>query len=867
MYQIHIKNEFLHNIYYNNHYASSVREGSLWFKITYSSAFRETGRRFFYIQTMKILKFGGTSVGSVEALKALMAVIKTNLDQKEQIVVVVSAMGGVTNQLLKMAENAVDGGDFTADLSEMEKKHFVVVKELVPLQQQNQVLTKLKLYFQELEDILQGISSLQELSAKTKDAVLSFGEKSSAFMISRILRAVYEKTEFLDASLVIKTDSSYGNAKVDFEQTNFLLNDYFEHHQDDLVVVTGFISSNNEQKITTLGRGGSDYTAAILGAALNVSQIEIWTDVNGMMTADPRRVKKAFSMEELSYTEAMELSFFGAKVIYPPTMIPAFLKKIPIVIKNTFEPDFEGTYIKHDLKPTQTIIRGISSVDHVSIINIEGSGMVGKAGFSGRLFSLLSREQVNVILITQSSSEHSITFAVNPDDALKAKALIELEFELELQVGKLEPVKIETDLSILAIVGENMKKTPGISGKLFNALGRNGVNVVAIAQGSSEYNISVIIYNQDLSKALNAVHDAFFAELQKTLNVFIVGVGNIGTELLHQINGHQEFLAKNNLINIKILGLINTKNMLIDTDGIDLSDWKTALDSSSAKANLEEFVAQMKALNLPNCVFIDNTASPYPSKFYKEAFEANISVVTCNKIANSGAYAQFADLKNTAQKHGVDFYYETNVGAGLPIIKTLSDLIVSGDKIAKIEAILSGTISFIFNNFKGELNFHDVVKQAQEKGYTEPDPRDDLGGIDFMRKMLILARNAGFEVEASDVKLGAILPQNCAEAPSVDAFYQELKNANDYFEKMKNDAAQSGKVLRYIGKLENGKVEISLQSVGADHPFYALSGSDNIIAFTTDRYNETQMVVKGPGAGAAVTAAGVFSDLVKVGAK
>ena len=815
---------------------------------------------------MKILKFGGTSVGSVEALKALTGIVKKNIDDKEHMILVVSAMSGVTNTLLKMAETAVIGEDFAADLADLEKKHFIVVKDLVPLQQQNQVLTKLKLYFQELEDILQGISALQELSNKTKDVVLSFGEKSSAFMISRILRTIYDKTEFLDASSVIKTDSFFGNAKVDFDLTNVLLNDYFNTHNNELTVVTGFISSNSQQQITTLGRGGSDYTAAILGAALNVKQIEIWTDVNGMMTADPRKVKKAFSMEELSYTEAMELSFFGAKVIYPPTMIPAFLKKIPIVIKNTFEPDFIGTYIKHDLKPSKTIIRGISSVDHISIINIEGSGMVGKAGFSGRLFSLLSREQVNVILITQSSSEHSITFAVNPADAIKARVLIEQEFELELLAGKLDPIKIEENLSILAIVGENMKKTPGISGKLFNALGRNGVNVVAIAQGSSEYNISVIIYHSDLSKALNAVHDAFFAELQKTLNVFVVGVGNIGTELLSQINGHHEFLAKHNLISIKILGLINTKKMLIDVNGIDLANWQSALEASSVIANLEEFVAQMKALNLPNCVFIDNTASLHPSKFYKEAFEANISVVTCNKIANSGEYAQFADLKNTAQKHGVDFYYETNVGAGLPIIKTLNDLMVSGDKISKIEAILSGTISFIFNNFKGENNFHDVVKQAQEKGYTEPDPRDDLGGIDFMRKMLILARNAGFEVEASDVKLGAILPENCAKANSVDDFYQELKNSNQEFEQMKKDAGAAGKVLRYIGKLENGKVEISLQAVDANHPFYALSGSDNIIAFTTDRYNETQMVVKGPGAGAAVTAAGVFADLVKVGA-
>lgn len=815
---------------------------------------------------MKVLKFGGTSVGSVDALKALMNVVKANLDQEEQIIIIVSAMGGITNQLITTAENAVNGIDYSEFLKELEKRHFHVVRELIPVQQQNQVFTKLKLYFQEIEDLMQGITSLQELSPKTKDAVLSYGEKCSAFMLSRILKAVHENTEYLNTSEIIKTDSTFGNARVDFEQTNFLVKNYFEHHKKSLVVATGFIASDDQNRVTTLGRGGSDYTAAIIGAALDVSQIEVWTDVNGMMTADPRRVNKAFSLEELSYTEAMELSFFGAKVIYPPTMIPAFIKKIPIVIKNTFEPEFEGTFIRHDIKPSTTVIRGISSVDKISIINIQGSGMVGKAGFSGRLFSLLSREQVNVVLITQSSSEHSITFAINPEDSAKAKLLIQQEFELELQAGKLEPITIETDLSILAIVGENMKKTPGIAGKLFHALGRNGVNVVAIAQGSSEYNISVIIYNNDLTKALNTVHDAFFAELQKTLHVFVVGVGNIGKELLSQIQGHHAYLVKYNLINIKVVGLTNTKKMLIDTDGLDLSQWKERLSEKGQAADLTKFVEEMKSLNLPNCVFVDNTASPYPSTFYKEVFEANISVVTCNKIANSGDYKQFAELKEAAQKHGVDFYYETNVGAGLPIIKTLNDLIISGDKVSKIEAILSGTISFIFNNFKGETTFHDVVKQAQEKGYTEPDPRDDLGGVDFMRKMLILARNAGMPLEAKDVEIGAIIPENCATASSVEAFYEELKASNDHFEKMKNDAESTGKVLRYIGKLEDNQVSISLQAVGTDHPFYNLSGSDNIIAFTTERYCETQMVVKGPGAGAAVTAAGVFADLVKVGA-
>lgn len=816
---------------------------------------------------MKVLKFGGTSVGSVEALQALTGVVKSNLEQKERMIIVVSAMGGLTNLLIKTAEDAVKGIDFSSSLTAIEARHFEVVKSLIPIQQQNKVFTTLKIYFQELEDLMQGVTALKELSPKTKDAILSYGEKCSAFMLSRILRPVYEKTEFLDATQLIKTDSSFGNAHVDFDQTNLLIQDYFNNHQDELTIVTGFIASDKQNRTTTLGRGGSDYTAAIIGAALNASQIEIWTDVNGMMTADPRRVKKAFSLDELSYTEAMELSFFGAKVIYPPTMVPAFLKKIPIVIKNTFNPDFEGTFIRHDNKPSNTVIRGISSVDYVSILNVQGSGMVGKAGFSGRLFSLLSREQVNVILITQSSSEHSITFAVAPEDAILAKSLIEQEFELELAASKLEPIRIENDLSILAIVGENMKQTPGISGKLFSSLGRNGVNVVAIAQGSSEYNISVIINHDHLSKALNAVHDAFFAELQKTLHVFVVGVGNIGKELLTQIKNHHASLVKDNLINIKIIGLSNSRKMFVDAEGIDLENWENILNEKGEQASLVGFVNQMKSLDLPNCVFVDNTATPAPSEYYKEIFESNISVVTCNKIANSGEYKQFELLKKTAQKHGVDFFYETNVGAGLPIIKTLNDLIISGDKILKIEAILSGTISFIFNNFKGDVTFHDIVKQAQEKGYTEPDPRDDLGGIDFMRKMLILARNSGLALESSDVELGAILPENCAKAPSVDAFYEELKVSNDYFEKLKNDAAAEGKVLRYIGKLEDGKVSINLQAVGPEHPFFALSGSDNIIAFTTERYCETQMVVKGPGAGAAVTAAGVFADLVKVGAE
>jgi aspartokinase/homoserine dehydrogenase 1 len=630
--------------------------------------------------------------------------------------------------------------------------------------------------------------------------------------------------------------------------------------------VTGFIGSNEKGRVTTLGRGGSDYTAAVFGAVLGASVIEIWTDVNGMLTADPRIVKKAFSLPILSYTEAMELSYFGAKVIYPPTMIPAFLKRIPIAIRNTFEPEFAGTRIQFESDKSKYPIKGISSISDISIINLSGSGMIGKSGFSGRLFTLLAREQINVVLITQSSSEHSITFAVNPADAEKALALIAIEFELELEANKLAMPVIEENLSVLAIVGENMKRTPGISGRLFHALGRNGINVRAIAQGSSEFNISVIISKDDLAKALNAVHDAFFSELKKTLHVFNLGVGNIGATLFKQLNEQHDFLLENNDIEIKVVGMSNSRKMYFDLEGIDLDNWEQLLDNSEHGADLAVFVERMKQMNLPNCVFIDNTASKVPATYYEEIFKSNISVVTCNKIANSGDYAQYRLLRDTARKHGVDFFYETNVGAGLPIVRVLKDLMMSGDRLVRIEAILSGTISYIFNNFVGDASFYDVVKNAQKLGYTEPDPRDDLGGVDFMRKMLILARDAGYVIEPSDVDLGAILPEACLNADSVDDFYTELLKADQYFNNLKDKAQSENKVIRYIGKLENGKVSIAMEMVDENHPFYALSGSDNIISFSTERYKERPLVVKGPGAGAEVTAGGVFADLVNVGA-
>jgi bifunctional aspartokinase / homoserine dehydrogenase 1 len=802
---------------------------------------------------MNILKFGGTSVGSIASISALIGILEKENQQEEKPVVVLSAMSGVTNLLTAMAEKAALGQDYAQDLQTIEDRHFEVIRALLPAAAQNPVLTKLKIYFNELEELLQSIYNLQELSLQAKDLVLSYGERCSTFMICHIAKQQFPEAVFADAVQFIT------------QLTDFLVRDFYETNAGKMLFVTGFIASNDANRVTTLGRGGSDYTAALLGSALNANEIQIWTDVNGMMTADPRMVKKAFSLEELSYIEAMELSYFGAKVIYPPTMTPAFLKKIPIVIKNTFEPDFVGTYIRHGAKPSALPIKGISSIDEISIINLAGSGMVGKAGFSGRLFSLLSREQINVVLITQSSSEHSITFAVKPSDAIKATTLINKEFDLELQAQKLQSPEVEDGLAVLAIVGENMKRTPGISGKLFHALGRNGVNVHAIAQGSSEYNISVIIAKEDLSKAINAVHDAFYTSLNKTLNIFCLGTGNIGKTLFKQLQVQMPFLAANNDLQVNVMGISNTRKMLLSPNGIELNNWHDELDNQGEPANLESFVAKMKAMNLPNCVFVDNTASPLPVPFYQGVFESSISVVTCNKIGNSASFAQYEAFKNTARKYGVDFYYETNVGAGLPIIRTLKDLMLSGDKIARIEAILSGTISYIFNNFRNDAGFYETVKEAQELGYTEPDPRDDLNGKDFMRKMLILARDAGYALEAEDVKIDNILPEACLQAPTVEKFYEELKANAAYFEALKTKAAAERKVLRYIGKLENGQVEISLQMVDENHPFYMLSGSDNIISFTTDRYNNRPLVVKGPGAGAEVTAAGVFSDIINVG--
>jgi len=813
---------------------------------------------------MKILKFGGTSVGSLDALKTVKSIVEKEFKQTEPLIVVCSAFYGITNSLLLAAEEALAQNDFSAILKVAEDRHYQIIAGLLPRTSQNPLLMMAKVSFNEIEDILFSVKNLGELSGRIKDRLLAYGEQMSSKIIATYLQSENFPASYKDARELIVTDSNFGNASVDFIQTNENLKNWNLENQ--IYVVTGFIAKDKNQDTTTLGRGGSDYTAAILGSGLKAAEIQIWTDVDGFMTADPRLVKNAYSQPELSYQEAMEMSYFGAKVIYPPTMIPAIESQIPIYIKNTFNPENPGTLIHQKSEISKGLIKGIVSIEKSCLVNITGNGMIGMKGFSGRLFNALAKYDVNVILITQASSEHSISFVVNFNDEKKAGKAIREEFEFEINANKIDEPQFDNQLSILSVVGENMKKTRGVSGKFFSALGKNGINIIAIAQGSSELNISAVIERNELSKALNVVHDSLLLSPVKTFNVMFAGTGNIGKELFHQLEREQKKLEENHQIKINVVGISNSRSMKIfDNPESDFDISRLNVDSQ--KANLREFIDLISSKNLPNLVFVDNTSSEDVVNHYQQLFENNISVVTCNKKGNSSGYEQYSKFKRLARKNNVNFLYETNVGAGLPILRTLNDLWISGDEILKIEAILSGTISYIFNNYVGDKTFAEVVRTAQELGYTEPDPRDDLNGMDFSRKMLILGREIGLPLEMSDVNIKDFLPEACLKADSIPSFYEELEKNEPYFSAFKNEAENSGKKLRLIGILEDGKINIEVKMVDANHAFYGLSGSDNIISFTTSRYKNTPLVVKGPGAGAEVTAAGVFADLVRVTAQ
>lgn len=813
---------------------------------------------------MKVLKFGGTSVGTVDSIKQVIGIIESNLANGERIAVVFSAMGGVTNRLIEIGKMAASGNnDYIEFLKVVEERHFAVVRGMIHVKNQSSTFAAVRGLFNELSDILRGVSWIRELSERTLDLIMSFGERLSTLVIAEILKSKGILAEFCDARQIIHTNATYGMGDVDFDITNQQILEYFAKTSS-LQCVTGFIASTKEGITTTLGRGGSDYTASIIGAALDAEVIEIWTDVDGMMTADPRKVTNAFTIPSISYAEAMELSHFGAKVIYPPSLQPAFAKNITLKVLNTFNTDFEGTYVQKAADKKDYAITGISSIDEIALVNIQGSGMIGVAGISGRLFTALSNNDISVILISQASSEHSICFSIDPKNAIKASTVLEKEFSQEIALGHIDGISIEKNLSIIAIVGEGMKKSTGVSGKLFSVLGKNGINIVATAQGSSELNISVVISKSDLSKALNSIHGVFFQSETRSLNLFIVGVGLIGGTLLEQIKKQTAYLREEKLLNLNIAGLSNTKKMLLDADGISPESWKERVNDEGVKTSLPAFVQRMIELNLPNSVFVDCTSDKDIVQYYNMLLDASISVVTPNKVANSGSYAEYIALQRTALKRGVKFLYETNVGAGLPIINTIQGLMSSGDKFLKIEAILSGTLSYIFNSFGPGIRFVDVVKEAKAKGFTEPDPRDDLSGADVARKILILAREVGVPLEASEVKITPLLPDNCQSAPTVDAFFNELIISDDYFARMQQDAEAKGEKLRYIATLENGKAVVELRTVNALHPFYTLSGSDNIVSFTTERYKDRPLVIKGPGAGAEVTASGVFADIMSI---
>ncbi len=813
---------------------------------------------------MKVLKFGGTSVGSSESIKLAVGIIKQYIDQNQDIAVVVSAMSGVTNTLIETGDLAAGNDErYIENLKNLENKHFQTVKELLKIKNQSSILAQVKKLTNELEELMHGVYLLKEISPRTLDLILSFGERLSCHIMNAYAQQEGLNSELLDARKLIKTDDRFGKARVKKDLTFQNIQEYFKENKE-THIITGFVSSTEKGETTTLGRGGSDYTAAIFGAALHAEEIEIWTDVDGVMTTDPRKVKKAFSLKELTYVEAMEMSHFGAKVIYPPTLQPAFEKRIPLRIRNTFNPDFPGTTIREVAEKGDYLIKGISSIEGISLINLQGSGMVGVAGVSSRLFTALAENEISVIMITQASSEHSICIAVDPKESKKAKKIIDQEFKNEINTGKIEESIIEENLSIVAIIGENMRNTPGIAGTMFEAMGKNGINISAIAQGSSEVNLSIVIHTKDLAKALNTIHEVFFLSDVKTLNVFLVGVGLIGGTLLNQIANQHEYLLNTQLLKINIVALANSKKMMFNPDGIDLKNWKEQLLSSTEKSDMQAFVDKMVEMNLSNSVFTDCTSNPIVVDYYDEILKRSISITTPNKLAGSGPYSRFKTLKETAFKNGIKYLYETNVGAGLPVITTLNDLMQSGDKVLKIEGVLSGTLSYIFNSFKKGTKFSEVVKTAKEKGFTEPDPRDDLNGMDVARKILILSREVGLNMELDHVKIDNILPESCLDAKTVDDFFIELEKTNDHFDELLNKAEEQNKVLRFIAKMENGAATVSLQSVDINNPFYSLSGSDNMISFTTDRYNERPLVIKGPGAGAEVTAAGVFAEIISL---
>ncbi|MEM1137119.1 MAG: bifunctional aspartate kinase/homoserine dehydrogenase I [Bacteroidota bacterium] len=814
---------------------------------------------------MKVLKFGGTSVGTPESIKQVIEIVKAAL-QEEKTIVVVSAFGGITDDLIHLSELAARGTETYRDLYDtIEKRHLEAIKELVHAKRQSGVIANIKYILNELDDILHGVFLVKELSAKMRDFILSFGERLSAQIIAEAFKELGTDARYTDSRKIIITDKNFGNANVNFEETNELIKKHFISALGELHIIPGFVGTTLNNETTTLGRGGSDYTASIIAAALGVDILEIWTDVNGMMTTDPRKVQRAFCIPEISYEEAMELSYFGAKVIYPPSIQPVYEKKIPIHVKNTFDAKGVFTVISETAREDERPIRGISSMDEMSLLTLSGTGMVGVTGTSKRLFGCLAENGINVVLISQASSEHSISLAISEKDAIKAEKAIRLEFKEEFAGNKLDKLLVEHDMVIIAVVGKNMKSTPGVSGRLFNALGNNGINVLTIAQGASELNISIVINRQNEEKALKLIHEAFFLSKIKALHLFIVGAtGMIGKTLIKQIAQQNQNLKKQIAVDIKIIGLTNTKKRLVNPEGFDPETCLATLDAKGKIADLSQFIENMIAANLPNSIFIDATAHKIVADNYERILNSSIAIVTPNKLACSGSFEAYKKLKETARKRNTRFLFETNVAAGLPVISTLNDLLNSGDKILKIEAILSGTLNYITNNVSREKSISTVIKDAVKAGLTEPDPRVDLSGADVARKILILGRELGNVIEMSDVIVDKFIPEECLETPDLRNFLEKLEAFDDTFERRRAEAEAEGKKFRVIATFENGTPKVEMKSFDVNHPFYYAKGSDNIVLFTTNRYKELPLMIKGPGAGAEVTAAGVFADIIRI---
>ena len=805
---------------------------------------------------MKVLKFGGSSVGSKESILNLKGIVES---QSDDVIVVVSALGGITDRLINTAKLAAKGDrQYEEELSLMLKRHEQMIRDVIEVKRRRRANKHVRQLFDELSDIMHGLYLLHDLSEKTLDTIMSYGERLSTQIVVELI----DDIKLFDARNFIKTEHKSPTHAIDSNLTYQLIQDTFKElpHRS---LVPGFISSDAlTGEVSNLGRGGSDYTASLLAAALNAECLEIWTDVDGFMTADPRVISNAYTIESLSYVEAMELCNFGAKVVYPPTIYPVCSKNIPILIKNTFNPQGKGTIILKELLESTKTIKGISSINDTALITIRGLGMVGVIGVNHRIFKIFAESGISVFLVSQASSENSTSIGVRNRDAELACELLNREFAKEIELGAIFHIVAETGLATVAVVGENMRQNPGIAGKLFGVLGRNGINVIACAQGASETNISFVVESKSLKKSLNVIHDSFFLSEYQVLNLFVCGVGTVGSSLLDQIRMQHDKLIKERGLKLNVVGIARGSKALFSREGIDLNDYKTALESAP-KSNIQILRDEVIGMNIFNSVFVDCTASAEVAGIYKDLLDHNISVVAANKIAASSDYSNYAELKKTARKRGVKFLFETNVGAGLPIINTINDLINSGDRILKIEAVLSGTLNFIFNTIGADCRLSETIRLAQEKGYSEPDPRIDLSGKDVIRKLVILARESGYELNQEDIEKELFIPQQMFDG-TIDAFWKALPQLDEDFEAKRKVLEASGKRWRFVASLSDGKGKVSLCEVNEYHPFYNLQGSNNIILLTTERYKEYPMMIQGYGAGAAVTAAGVFADIMSI---